>query len=337
VSSAVVAIAPVLLLLLTLVLMDSFKLVRPRAVVAAIAWGAAAAIAAAIIYTFVLQRLPIADRIVNRYLSPVTEECLKGIGVVYLIVRRRVGFPVDAAVLGFAIGAGFATVENLQYLATLESASMVLWAVRGLGTAVLHGATTSIAAMLAKTAVDQHRSSALLVFGPAAAAAIVIHSAFNHLLLPPVAMTGLLLLVLPPLLIVVFERSERATADWIGAGLDLDLEMLQLVTSEMFEHTRLGSYLAELKQRFPGSIVVDMFCLLRVELELSIQAKAVMMLRKEGLEAPIHPDTRRGLEELSALERSIGKTGLLALGPLHVCTHRDEWHRYLLSARSSRY
>jgi RsiW-degrading membrane proteinase PrsW (M82 family) len=336
VSSTVVAIAPVLLLLLTLVLMDSFKLVRPRAVAAAIAWGAAAAVAAAFIYALILQRLPIAEGIVNRYLSPVTEETLKGIGVVYLIVRRRVGFPVDAAVLGFAIGAGFATVENLQYLATLEGASILLWVVRGLGTAVLHGATTSVAAMLAKTAVDRHRSSALLVFGPAAAAAIGIHSAFNHLLLPPVAMTGLLLLVLPPLLIVVFERSERATADWIGAGLDLDLEMLQLVTSEMFRHTRLGTYLEELRKRFPGPIVVDMFCLLRVELELSIQAKAVMMLRKEGLDAPIHPDTRRGLEELSALERSIGKTGLLALGPLHVCTHRDDWHRYLLSARSSR-
>jgi hypothetical protein len=33
---------------------------------------------------------------------------------------------------------------------------------------------------------------------------------------------------------------------------------------------------------------------------------------------------------LAALEKSIGKTGLLALGPLHVTTHRDDWHRYLL-------
>ncbi len=326
----VVAIVPVLLLLLTLVLMDSFKLVRPAAVAAALLWGATAALAAMFVYTFVLARLPVSDRAVTRYLSPIVEEAFKGIAVVYLIVRRRVGFPVDAAVLGFAVGAGFAAVENLHYFAVLEGATVVLWIVRGLGTGVLHGATTSIAAMLAKTAVGRGRSSAFSVFVPAAAAAIGLHSAFNHLLIAPVAMTGLLLLVLPALMIAVFERSERATADWIGAGLDLDLEMLKLITTDTFGHTRLRSYLDELRQRFPGHVIVDMFCLLRVELELSIQAKALMMLRKEGLNAPIHPDTRRGLDELAALEKSIGPTGRLALGPLHVCTHRDDWHRYLL-------
>lgn len=328
--SAVIAIAPVLLLLLTLVVMDSFKLVRPRAVAAALLWGAVAAAIAAVVYRYFLQPLPLSDRTVSRYLSPVTEEALKGIAIVYLILKRRVGFPVDAAVLGFAVGAGFATVENLQYLASLENGTIVLWIVRGLGTAMLHGATTSIAAMLAKTASDRQPSSRFLVFAPAFAAAAAIHSTFNHLPLPPVAMTGLLMIVLPALLVLVFERSERATADWIGAGLDLDLEMLELINSGIFRHTRLGGYLEELKQRFPGPIVVDMYCLLRVELELSIQAKALMMLRKEGLNVPAHADTRRGLEELSALEKSIGKTGLLALGPLHVTTHRDDWHRYLL-------
>jgi RsiW-degrading membrane proteinase PrsW (M82 family) len=333
VLSAAIAIAPVLLLLATLVVMDSFKLVRPRAVGAALLWGAVAAVLAALVYAFALQPLPLSDETIGRYLSPITEEALKGVAVVYLVSRRRVGFPVDAAVLGFAVGAGFATVENLNYLATLENATPVLWIVRGLGTAVLHGATTSIMAMIAKTASDRRSSPSAAVFAPAAAVAIVIHSAFNHLLLPPVAMTGLLLVVLPALLVLVFERSERATAEWIGAGLDLDLEMLELINSDVFRHTRLGTYLGELRQRFPGPVVVDMFCLLRVELELSIQAKALMLLRKEGLDAATHPDTRRGLEELSSLERSIGKTGLLALGPLHVSTHRDDWHRYLLATR----
>src|SRR4029078_79070 len=105
-------------------------------------------------------------------------------------------------------------------------------------------------------------------------------------------------------LVLVFERSERATADWIGAGLDLDLEMLEFINSGIFRRRRRGGYLKELKQRFPGPIVVDMYCLLRVELELSIQAKALMMLRKEGLNVPAHADTRPGLEDLSALENS---------------------------------
>lgn len=51
---------------------------------------------------------------------------------------------------------------------------------------------------------------------------MVVHAAFNHLPLSPVAMTGLLLVVMPLLVLYVFERSERATREWVGAGLDLD-------------------------------------------------------------------------------------------------------------------
>ena len=32
-----------------------------------------------------------------------------------LVHRHRVGFLVDGAILGFAVGAGFAVVENLYY------------------------------------------------------------------------------------------------------------------------------------------------------------------------------------------------------------------------------
>ena len=82
--------------------------------------------------------------------------------------------------------------------------------------------------------------------------------------------------MLPLLVMAVFERSERATREWVGAGLDLDLELLDLVLSEHFRLTRFGNYLRELRTRFEGPVVADMFCLLRLELELSVQAKALL-------------------------------------------------------------
>ena len=45
---------------------------------------------------------------------------MKAAFIVVLIARRRVGFLVDAAVQGFAVGAGFAVVENIEYLRTLD-------------------------------------------------------------------------------------------------------------------------------------------------------------------------------------------------------------------------
>jgi len=152
-----------------------------------------------------------------------------------------------------------------------------------------------------------------------------------HLLLPSLAMAGLLLVVLPVLVIVAFQRSERATRDWVVAGLDLDIELLNLIASDLFEMTRVGKYLDSLKARFPPHVVVDMYCLLRVELELAIQAKGLVLAAEAGLNAPVHPDADAALAEVDCVRRSIGRTGLLALGPLHVSSDRDAWHRHVLA------
>ncbi len=131
--------------------------------------------------------------------------------------------------------------------------------------------------------------------------------------------------------LLVFERSERTTREWVGAGLDLDVELLHLIASDVFPATRFGRYLESLQAHFPRNVVIDMFCLLRIELELSIQAKALLLASAAGLKAPVHPDAAAALSEMRYLRHSIGRTGLLALRPLHVTTDRDAWHRHVLT------
>jgi protease PrsW len=328
--STAIALVPVLLLLALLQLMDSFKLVRLTSVLIAIAAGAVAAILLLPFHDWLIAALNIGVRPFTRYVSPVTEETLKAVFIVFLLWRRRVGFLVDAAVLGFGVGAGFAVIENIDYLRNLPQAKLTLWLVRGLGTAVLHGATTAVFAMVSKTLMDRWTDRQALALLPGLGIAIGIHSAFNHVPLPPLAMTFLILLVLPMVMIFVFQRSEAATREWVGAGLDLDIELLDLVRSEHFGYTRFGTYLQELRQRFNGLVVADMFCLLRLELELSVQAKAMLLAREAGLIIPVTPDLQISLDEIRYLQSSIGRTGLLALKPLQVTSDRDRWHRYLL-------
>jgi hypothetical protein len=190
--------------------------------------------------------------------------------------------------------------------------------------------------MVAKTVTERKRNWATLAIVPGWVLAVIIHSAYNHLLVSPLVATALLLIVLPLIVMAVFDRSERATREWVGAGLDLDLELLDLVLSEHFQATRLGNYLRELRSRFDGPVVADMFCLLRLELELSVQAKARIMARNAGLEMPVDDDLHEALAEREFLRRSIGPTGLLALKPLQVTSDRDDWHRYLLSQANVR-
>jgi len=331
----VVAVLPAFVFLGVLLLMDSFKLVRPASVGLALVYGVLSGIACEALHLRLLGA-SVDVGVLTHYIAPITEEAAKALFVAFLILRRRVGFVVDAAVQGFAVGTGFAVFENFTYLREVGSAPLMLWVVRGLGTAVLHGATTAVLAMIAKTMADRKPERAMLALLPGWVAAIVIHAIYNRLLVSPLIATALLLIVLPLLVIAVFERSDRATREWVGAGLDLDIELLNLVVSEHFQVTRFGTYLRELRAHFDGPIVADMFCLLRLELELSVQAKARLIARGAGLEIPVDDDLHESLSELKYLQRSIGRTGLLALKPLQVTSHRDDWHRFMLSQAGAR-
>ena len=324
------ALVPVLCLLALLILMDSFKLLPVRFVLQAIGGGMLAAGAALAINLSLIDGLAVPIPVVTRAIAPITEELLKLWFVVYAIRFRRVGFPVDAAIVGFAVGTGFALVENAYYLLAMPSASVWLWLARGFGAAILHGATTAIAAIVAQSLASRRAGSGLSVFVPGALAAIAVHAVYNQFILAPVVSMLVLLAVLPPLVLLVFERSERATREWMSAGLDLDVELLKLVLSEQFEGTRLGMYLQELRARFPGPVVADMFCLMRLELELGIRAKGMLMARDAGLDVPVDEELLAGLAEVRYLERAIGRTGLTALGPLQVSSDRDAWHKFLL-------
>lgn len=324
------ALAPVVCLLALLVAMDSFKLVPLRVTFQALGAGVVAAALALVLNGQLIDTLGVPSALVTRAAAPVIEELLKISFVVLAIRRRRVGFPVDAAIVGFAVGTGFALAENAYYLGAVHGGGAVLWLVRGFGAAVLHGATTAIAAIVSQTLASRRPGHRPADFLPGLAAAVAIHALYNQFVLPPVVATLVLIAVLPPLVLLTFERSERSTHEWVSAGLDLDVELLRLVLSDNFGETRLGAYLQELRSRFPGPVVADMFCLMRMELELGIRAKGMLMAREAGIDLPPDDDLASRLAEVHYLQKSIGPTGLLALTPLQVSSDRDAWHKFLL-------
>jgi RsiW-degrading membrane proteinase PrsW (M82 family) len=325
-----VALLPVLLFLAILVFLDSFKLVSIRSVLLALAAGGVAALAAGWAYGWLLDASGLTAPLYSRYAAPLVEETLKAAWIVLLLRRRRVGFLVDAAILGFAVGAGFALVENVDYLRALEERRVFLWLVRGFGTAVLHGATTAIFAMLAKGLGDRHPKHPWLTLAPGLLLAAGIHAAYNHVLLPPIVATALLFVVLPLVMVFVFEGSERTTREWLGGGLDVDIELMDSILSGQALETRVGDYLRSLKAHFPGEAVGDMLCLLRIQTELGIRAKGLLLAREAGLDVPVGDDVRANLLELRYLEGAIGRTGLLALKPLLGQSAQDLWQIYLL-------
>jgi len=328
---AALSTLPVFLFLGALVLIDSYKLVRLRTVLFSIAAGALAAGVAYLANSGLLNAVAMDIKLFARYVSPVIEEVVKGLYVVYLIRRARVGFVVDAAIHGFAVGAGFAVIENIYYLNALPDVTIWTWVIRGFGTAVMHGGTTAIFGMISRTLYDRAESPRVRVFLPGLGIVIGLHSLFNHFLLPPLLSTVVLLLVLPGCMALVFQQSEKSTRHWLGAGFDSDQELLALIHSGQVAGTRVGRYLQALKTRFPGPVVVDMLCLLRLHVELSIRAKGVLMLRERGFRVSPDPNLRAKFDELRYLEKSISPTGMLAIAPFLHTSSRDLWQRNMLS------
>jgi RsiW-degrading membrane proteinase PrsW (M82 family) len=325
-----VGFPPVVLFLIGLILMDSYKLVGRSAILMAMAAGGLAAIVCFFINSALLSHGWVSQRTLALDVAPVIEESAKALYLFVMIRSHRVGFMVDAGILGFAIGTGFALGENLYYIREIGSANLLIWLVRGLGTAIMHGAATALVGIVTKHLVDRSSRPRWFHGLPGLALAILAHSAYNHLSGSPLLATAFLLVVMPLLLFLVFEYSERATREWLGAGLDLDMELLEQIMGGEVLETRVGRYLHSLKEHFPGEVVADMLCLVRIQLELSTRAKGLLMARAAGLEIPPDPAVRENFEELRFLEKSIGPTGRMAIVPFLRTSSRDLWQFYRL-------
>ena len=138
------------------------------------------------------------------------------------------------------------------------------------------------------------------------------------------------LFAVPLLLYVVFQRSEKAVGEWLGQGFDADTEMLELINSGRLSDSPVGQYLHTMKDKFHGPVVADLLCYLRLYTELALRAKGILMMRENGFEVPVDEATQAKFTELSYLETSIGRTGLLAIQPMCHMSHKDLWQLYML-------
>src|SRR5215470_14464112 len=107
---APIGLSPVLFFLLVLVHLDSWKLVDLITVLQMLFVGAVLAAVSMVVNALAMNFWHMDFPTYGKYVAPVFEECLKASVLVYLFIRNRIGFMIDAAIMGFAIGAGFTVV-----------------------------------------------------------------------------------------------------------------------------------------------------------------------------------------------------------------------------------
>ena len=330
---ALLGLAPVACFLAALVLLDSYKLVRLRVVLGMVALGAAMAGLSYLLAGLLIPLLGVDFTAYTRYVAPVVEELLKAAAIVALIRLHRIGFLVDAAILGFAVGTGFALGENVHYLRTAGEAGIGTWLARGFGTAIMHGGATAIFAVMGLAMLERAGRARWQAFVPGFALAVVLHSAYNHFFFSPFASAIGIAVALPVILNSVFARSEAAVGEWLGKGFDADAEMLSMIESGRLSDAPMGKYLHQLKDKVHGPVVADLLCYVKLHTELALRAKGILMMRETGFDVPIDEPTREKFAELGYLEKSIGRTGRLAIQPMLHMSHKDWWQLYMLGKK----
>ena len=326
-----VALVPVLLMAGLFVWLDVFKLMSAWEMVGLLLLGAVAALAAWPVSGQMLDNLPMGYSFYSRIVAPWIEEGLKGLAVALLFATNRIGFKLDAVISGFAIGAGFSVVENILYLLRYPELTASVWMVRGLGTAVMHGATTAILAAVAHELSERRlRSSGRPRFNwlwlvPGYVVASLIHMLFNQFPDEPGLVMVVTIAVAPLVLIGLLRFGEAETQQWLAEESEGHRRWLEEWQAGGFPKDAAGQRIAALAARSkPAEAeLIREYCLLKTELVLI--AEEELLDRDRRLEEGETEQVRAAFAGLERARRALGRSGYAALRPLLPFSRNDEW------------
>jgi RsiW-degrading membrane proteinase PrsW (M82 family) len=335
-----VALAPVIVLVVVFERLDVFRLVSTGGVVVYLLAGAALAALSYIANGHVLDGLPIGFTDYSRYVAPVIEEIVKALPIVALFAFDRVGFKLDAAIAGFALGAGFSVYENLYLLALFPSANIGVWIVRGFGTAVMHGGATALFAVISHEfcehqahRVGRHARLYPWLFLPGLLVAIAIHSAFNHLPGDPLLAMFLAMLLIPLTLLVVFAKGGAAAHDWLEHDHDGHAAMLAELRTGRFAETDEGRAIAALTGRLSPRIAETVKSWIELQLALVLRAEEVLLAHERGEPVVVGEAELAQFHRLDALSRQIGRAARHAIQPHLRFSRSDLYELHMLRHR----
>lgn len=329
---AAIALGPVVVLLFVFDRLDVFNLIPMRTILLLLVGGGLVAGLTFVANVRVLDGFPMGFSDFSKYVAPVLEESLKAIPVMVLFALNRLGFKLDAAIAGFAIGAGFSMVENLWYLQQLGDANVSAWLVRGFGTAVMHGSATAMFAVISHEMTENQAEGAaaryrfnFFLFMPGLLIAILIHGAFNQFPNQPVLVMGATLLLAPAILFLTLSRSERATQKWLKADEATHRQALADIRAGTFAETESGLAIRQMANRVRAGAYADALAYVELKTELVLRAEELIHASQAGEAAQPGEAEREKFAQLAGLEQKLGRSLVAAIGSRLNFSRNDLW------------
>ncbi|MGD9980708.1 MAG: PrsW family glutamic-type intramembrane protease [Hyphomonadaceae bacterium] len=338
---AFIALAPVVVLLFVFDRLDAFNLINFWEIAVLLIAGGALAALSFLANLRVMDGFPIGFSAYSRYVAPIVEESMKAAPIIYLFARNRLGFKVDAAIAGFAVGAGFSAVENIWYLFLITDANVTAWLVRGFGTAIMHGGATAIFAIISHEMTERQAESAAahyrfdpLLFIPGLLIAMAIHSAFNHFPHQPLVVMAMTLLLAPATIFLALIRSDRATQQWLKTDKTAHEKMLAEIRAGHFAESPRGQAVKEAAVRLGSKSASDALAYAELKTELILRAEELIFAAQAGTPSEVGAADREKFANLHALERKLGRSVVAAIETQLAFTRNDLWELDRLRKRA---
>jgi protease PrsW len=325
------ALVPVLMLTAAFIWLDVFKLVSFWETVGLLLLGGAAAIAAYPASGAFLDTLPIGFSNYSRFAAPWIEEGLKALVVILLFRFNRIGLKLDAVIMGFAIGAGFSVAENIFYLLRFPGLDAPVWMVRGIGTAIMHGATAALLAAIAHRLATRelHHEARdfhfrLWWFIPGFIAAVAIHTTFNQFPSQPMQAMLITALLAPLTLLAILRFGTGEARQWLEAEEESHRALLQTLEAGFFPDKPGWRRIEELVDRSgpeTGGLIREYVQVLT----RLILAEEEILLQQSGDTQRVETDSAALFNRFKELRRRLGPMTISALTSLLPFSRSDYW------------
>ena len=314
-----VSVIPLLLYLLVLKSLDSFRIVHWRWLVVCMAVGCGSCLVA---WAFSEMSAALAVP----FYAPLIEEILKALVALCVMRLFRIVFFAEALCYGAAIGAGFSLVENVIYLYFSPDMLFATALFRGLGTSMLHIGCTALFLVLWLLAKNNSRKPFFRFWG--IIPCLLIHALHNlHYFQPLIQMVAVVVIFLVVFL-CVSNYNEKCIGKWLDLSMMNDIDLLSAIKEGALPDTKAGEYLMSVKEQFDPYVFLDMICYVQLYLELTITGKSRMMLRESGLLDEESEEEKAQykamLKEFDTLRGNIGKMGEIILRPIVKMTDEDK-------------
>jgi RsiW-degrading membrane proteinase PrsW (M82 family) len=327
------SLLPVILLVVVLHILDGYKLVEPRQLIECLIAGMVLAVVSYFTNSRAIGILKYDFATYSRFAAPVAEEFLKAAFVIVLFARNRIGFMIDAAIMGFAVGAGFSLTENLYYLYEFPTgANLGVWIIRGFGTAIMHGGATAIFGVMGQGLTERRAIVNPLMLIPGLAVAVVVHGVYNYFQSSALIAAVVMLVAVPMILVFVFAKSEHGVHTWLLHDYESHEHLLEAIKNGEFTHGEAGRFILDVANKFDPEVVADLFAYIRLHTELAIRADKVSLAHETGEKLTDGHALHESFKKLHALEKKIGRAVMLAIWPHLHFTRRELWELNELEA-----